>query len=183
MSLRNSCLRILPVAVIGSESTATTRSGVFWIGMPSASRNSRRSFDRRGFVSRLADQVAAHLLTELLVGHAHHRVRLQRGMVGQMLLDLADADVHPAANDDVFRPARYSHVSVVGHLPEISRLGEAVLGEKGRSFPGIREVFNHVGGAAVSDVALGTSRHFVPIVVNDFDFGAGYRPAVRRQGA
>ena len=84
-------------------------------------------------------------------------------MVGQVLLDLADADVHPAANDDVFGPARDSHVSVVGHLPEISRLGEAVLGEKGRGFFGIREVFNHVGGAAVGDVALGTARHFVPL--------------------
>src|ERR1700758_2033588 len=43
MSLRNSCLRTLPVAVIGRESMTTTRSGVFWIGMPRSSRNSRMS--------------------------------------------------------------------------------------------------------------------------------------------
>ena len=34
MSLRNSCLSTLPVAVIGSESRVMTRSGVFWMGMP-----------------------------------------------------------------------------------------------------------------------------------------------------
>ena len=61
-----------------------------------------------------------------------------------MLLDLADADVHPTADDDIFGSAGYSDVAVVSHLPQIARLGKAFLGEQSCGFFGIG------GGLAVA---------------------------------
>ena len=139
-------------------------------------------FDSRSVVSRGGDHKAAHSLTEPLVGHTDDRERLQRRMVGEMLLDLPDADVHPAANDDVFGPARDPYVSVLGHHPQIAGLGKAVLGEQGRGFLRVGEIFDHVGLPAVGDVALGAARHLVAVEIDDFDLRARHRGAVGSQG-
>ncbi len=96
-----------------------------------------------------------------------------------MVLDLADADVHPTADDDVLGPAGYPDVAVVGHLPEIARLGKAFVGEQRRGFLGVGEIFDHVGRAAVGDVALGASRHLVAVVIDDLDLCTRHRLAVR----
>src|ERR1700738_878676 len=103
-------------------------------------------------------------------------------MVGEVVLDFADADVHPAANDNVFGPARHSYVAVVGHHPQIARLRKAVGGEQGGGLLGVGEVFDHVGGTAVGDVALGAAGHFVPLWIDDPDLGAGQGRTLRRQG-
>src|ERR1700738_1051312 len=101
-------------------------------------------------------------------------------MVGEVVLDFADADVHPAANDDVFGSARHSDVAVVGHHPQIAGLGKAVGGKQGSGLLGVGEVFDHVGGAAVGDVTLDAARHFVPCGVDDPDLRAGQGRNVRR---
>ena len=82
-------------------------------------------------------------------------------MVGEVVLDFADADVHPPANDNVFGSARHSHVAVVGHHPQIARLRQTVGSEQGRGLLGVGEVFDHVGWPAVGDVTLGAAGHFV----------------------
>ncbi len=84
-------------------------------------------------------------------------------MIGKVVLDLADADVHSAADDDVLGSAGHPDIAVVGHHAQVARHGESVLGEKGSSLVGIGKVFDHVGGPAVRDVALGAAGHFVPL--------------------
>ena len=103
-------------------------------------------------------------------------------MVGEVVLDFANADVHPAANDDVFGSAGHAHIAVVGHHPEIAGLRQAVRGEQGRGLFGIGEVFDHVGRAAVGDVALGAAGHLVPCDIDDLYLCTRHRRAVRCEG-
>src|ERR1700752_1638294 len=104
-------------------------------------------------------------------------------MIGEVVLDFANADVHSTANDNVFGSAGHPHIAVVGHHAQIARSREALGGEQGSGFLGVGEVFDHVRGTAVGDVALGAAGNFVPFAIADRARRTGHGCAVGGQGA
>src|SRR5258707_15784166 len=103
-------------------------------------------------------------------------------MVDEVVLDLANADVHPPANDNVFGSTGHSYVAVVGHHSQIARLRQTVDSEQGHGLLGIGEIFDHVGRSAVGDVTLGAAGHFVPLDIDDLYLCTWHRRAIRCQG-